>query len=352
MNRINHLVISIVLLAIALPVFAQGEGDQPTPPLPIAQLESPVNLVPVESIATYQTGAFLEGVAIDDDGNLYVTSTIISPDDGFAEGGETAILKVTPDGTLTEFAQPLGGFAGVIVYAGDALYMTAITPQTPEFHGVQRMSLDGEFEMFTQLPVEAGPNGITLLPGGNLIVADSSLGVLYEIDRETGDYTTWIDAPNTLGPDQGFYPGANGVQVYENQVYVAVPDRLSIVRIPILEDGSAGEPEIHAEGIAGDDFSIDVEGNLYVTTHPFNTVTKVFPDGSMETIATAEQNIVGSTATVFGNQSGDETSLYVVNDGGLFEVMMGMREVPLEPHIVRLDVGITGYALPDSTSSP
>ncbi len=330
-----RLLLFVILLLRLLPVSAQEL------PLPVNQLQAPVNVVPAESIATYQPGALLEGITIDDAGNLYFTSIVLTS----ATGGDSALLKLTPNGDLSLLTDEIV-FGGVLTYVDGLLYMTSNAPQEPEAHGVWTITLDGDAQPWVLLPEGSSPNGITLLPDGDFLVADAYAGKLYRIDTETETVSVWLDNPELLAPVTPGLPGANGVQVYENAVYVTVSDYQTVVRIPILEDGSAGETVIHAEGIAGDDFSIDTEGNLYVTTHPFNTVTKVFSDGSMETIATADQNIIGSTATVFGNQPGDETSLYVVNDGGVFEVMMGIRETPLEPHIVRLEVGVKGYQIP------
>jgi hypothetical protein len=65
-----------------------------------------------------------------------------------------------------------------------------------------------------------------------------------------------------------------------------------------------------------DDFAIDPAGNLYGTTHVFNSVVRIAPDGSMTTIAQAEQGMTGSTALAFGTGS-DCASVYVVTNGGM-----------------------------------
>ena len=83
-------------------------------------------------------------------------------------------------------------------------------------------------------------------------------------------------------------------------------------------DGKLGAPTVFASGIPGDDFAIDKEGSLYVTTHPFNTIVRVKQDGSRNIIADASQGIIGATDAAFGTTPGDENTLYVATDGGAF----------------------------------
>ena len=97
--------------------------------------------------------------------------------------------------------------------------------------------------------------------------------------------------------------------------------------------------KIVKEEIFADDFDFDDAGNAYITTHPFNVITRLTPNGTMSVIAEAEQDVRGNTACRFGRKTGDKKSLYVVGDGGIFNPSSG----GLQPAtVVRLEIDTTG----------
>jgi sugar lactone lactonase YvrE len=125
-------------------------------------------------------------------------------------------------------------------------------------------------------------------------------------------------------------------------LYASNTEKMQLIKIPLQADGQPGEPEVFLQPINLDDFAFDQEGNLYGTTHIYNSVVKIAPDRSVTTIAQAEQGVTGSTALAFGRDEDDRTSLYVVTNGGMsFPPPTG-----LEPaQVVRLEVGIAGKPL-------
>jgi predicted ester cyclase len=299
--------------------------------------EAPVNPLPAEEVALYEPGAFLESVVVDAEGNLYLTN--------IRQGQPGQIIKLTPEGESTVFVEMSDGSNdgfGVLALSSDdqSLYATTfVGGQDSQGPGLWRFSPDGTGERFASFPQGALPNGVTAGSEGHLLVADSLLGVIWQVDAVTGEVSEWLKHP-LLAPRPviGVYPGANGIQTWNGDVYVAVSDSTNILRIPVNEDGSAGNPVIHATGVPTDDFTIDRAGSIYATTHVFNTVVKIAPDGSLEVVATAEEGVIGPTSTAFGRREGDETSLYVVNDGGLFGMQIGAYSGELRPNVVRLTV--------------
>jgi sugar lactone lactonase YvrE len=87
-----------------------------------------------------------------------------------------------------------------------------------------------------------------------------------------------------------------------------------------------------------DDFAFDRAGNLYVTTHPFNSIVRVRPDGQHELLAGVAEGVSGPTDATFGTVPGDVGALFVVTDGGLLE---GRPLEEQRPALLRLDVGAT-----------
>jgi sugar lactone lactonase YvrE len=180
------------------------------------------------------------------------------------------------------------------------------------------------------LPAGSVPNGLAVDARGNVYVADSFGGVLWRVNAGASQAEVWLKhawlAPRPL---VGRYPGANGLQIAQDAVYVAVSDRSLLLRVPIAADGTAGAPQIYASGLPGDDFAVARDGTLYVTTHPFNTVVRLGRDGRTTVVAGPGQGVVGPTAAAIGHDG----SIYVVTDGGLYRPLPGG---PLLPAVMRL----------------
>ncbi|MEM8531935.1 MAG: DoxX family protein [Chloroflexota bacterium] len=297
--------------------------------------------VPSEIVASHEYGSFLESVQVDSTGNIYYTNISgIAPVESIGvvdmSSADGFIHQITPDGESRVWASlPKGTLPNVIALTDDAMFVTVSSTVTPEHHGVWRFSLDGQGESLVTLPQDVYPNGITVGPDGKLYIADSALGRIWQVDPANQKAELWLD-DDVLKPRRfvAIGPAANGLEFWNNDLYVAVTDKSHIVRIPLNDDGTPGTPNIHVTGIVGDDFAIDQDGALYVTTHPFNTVVRVSQTGELTIIAGEEEGVVGSTDAAFSILPGQEQILYVATDGGLSE---GRSDGTA--HIVRLDVG-------------
>ena len=103
-----------------------------------------------------------------------------------------------------------------------------------------------------------------------------------------------------------------------HDLIVTVSDRTTVLRYSMDDRGHFVKAGLIASGIPGDDFAIGLDGSLFITTHPYNTVIKVSPAGERSIIGKQEQHIVGATEAVFGKTAKDQRTLYVVTDGGAF----------------------------------
>jgi sugar lactone lactonase YvrE len=118
-------------------------------------------------VAEYEQGEFLESVAFDRHGNMYVTSAF-----------KGVIYKLAPDGTQTTFAtfpvgegdfgQQSGAVLTLVLDRGGIVYATVQHPD-PTLHGVWRIAPDGTKAVVATLPLDAQPNGITIDRRGNLL---------------------------------------------------------------------------------------------------------------------------------------------------------------------------------------
>jgi len=133
----------------------------------------------------------------------------------------------------------------------------------------------------------------------------------------------------------------NGVKAFGSHVYFTNTERSLIVRVRARPDsgGAEGELEVLAEGFVGDDFAIDTEGSLYVTTHVHNQLQRLSIGGRRTVLAGPDDGMHGSTAAAFGQAASDRRSLYVTTTGGIVAPIDGrVREAKL----IRLDVGVDG----------
>ena len=155
------------------------------------------------------------GQAVDADGNLYL---------GHCEGGN--VLKVTPDGSVSEYARGPGG-------------REMVCPNYPAFdsEGNLYLSESGDWSG------EVNGHILRIPPGG-------------------GEAELWfpepVDTPNGIALD-----------AEERYLYFVETFGESVARIRINEDGSVGELEkvLHMPRHVPDGIAFDVEGRLWIACH-------------------------------------------------------------------------------------
>jgi sugar lactone lactonase YvrE len=291
----------------------------------------------VETVTLFDPtrGETPESVQFDSQGNLVVSMALT---------GE--VRRIAPDGTQTTLAwmplapgvTPCASAFGIAIMGGIALdphdnVYGSVAPCDGAI-GIYRVPAGGGVpERIAALPANALPNGIAYRAGW-LYVADTSLGVVWRIAADGSSTSVWTADPR-LTPLPDFFPGPNGLQIFRDEVYVAVSDRAHVLAFPIGDDGAAGPGRVHAAGVGLDDFAFDVHGNLYGTTDPFNTVVRVAPDGTSTVLLTAADGLDGPTSCVFGVQ-GDNQQLYVANAAFPFFT------TTFRPSILRVDLGVPG----------
>lgn len=299
----------------------------------------------VDTVVLFNPAAFEtpESIQFDRHGNAYVS---------FALTGE--VRKIAPDGTQTTLAfmpirpdvQPCQNGFGLPLTGGLALdhqgniYVSVTSCNAPDI-GVWKISKQGQTSQLAVLTGGAAPNGIAFHAGW-LYVSDAIGGAVYRVHSDgNSPAELWTNSSLLTPVPLPLTPGPNGVQVFRDEVYVAVSDRAHVVAFPIEPDGSAGTPRVHVSGIGLDDFAFDVKGNLYGTTDPFNTVVRITPDGAITVLLTAADGLDGPTAAAFG-VGGDNKNLYVTN--AAFPFFPGPN--PRRPSILRYHVGIPGKPRP------
>ena len=99
-----------------------------------------------------------------------------------------------------------------------------------------------------------------------------------------------------------------------------------------------GEPPCSRAASGVTTFAIGRDASLFITTHPYNTLVKVTPEGTRTIIADVKDAISGATDAVFGRGSKDKDTLYVVTDGGAFTGGTKTRGalIALEPYSIAI----------------
>lgn len=319
-TRLIAITTLVVMLALPLTLYAQGTDS-----------------LAVETVTKYDAlaGELPEGIAADEQGNIYVSLSPL---------GE--IRKIGPDGSESLFATlpPAGesgsGLLGLALDASGNVYAASGTDD-PSTSGVYRINSDGTYERFAGSEAIGFPNSLAFDEQGNLYVTDTIMGAVWRIPRG-GTAELWLQDDLLVGlnlPDLPFpIPlGANGIAYRDGNIYVANTEKAHIVRIPVLTDGSAGDPEIIAAGdelFPLDGIALDVHGNIYALVIAQSKLVRIAADdGTVTTLATAEDGLDFPASLAFGTAEGDRQSVFVTNyaigpPGGA------------GPGVVKIDVGV------------
>jgi sugar lactone lactonase YvrE len=292
----------------------------------------------VKTVATFDplSGELPEGIVVDKVGNIYFS---------FDPLGE--VWKISPGGTPKLFkAFGDAGALGMAVDVPGKVYVARAT-FNPDTHGVWRIDQDAAAERLAGSENIVYPNSLAFDKLGNLYVTDTILGAVWRIPPN-GTAELWLQHVVLEGLNLPEIPipfplGANGIAYRKGDLYVANTEKAHVVRIPVLGDGSPGEPQIVAEGsdlFPLDGIALDVHGNIYTLVIAQSTLVRIDPEtGSITTLASAAEGLDFPASLAFGTGKGDRQSVFFTNfaigpPGGA------------GPAILKIDVDIPGQPLP------
>jgi sugar lactone lactonase YvrE len=244
---------------------------------------------------------------------------------------------------------------GLAVKADGDAYVVGVRLSPTFLLGVYRLPRDGG--PCTHLPGTdqiAQPNALAFDKVGNLYVTDHDPGRIYRISPG-GTVDLWLEdpllAPVPLPGDPGFVVGANGIQYWQGSLLVANTTQRSILRVPILPEGSPGPVAVLYDVAANpggpvffpDGLALDVHGNVYAADAISSQIVRVSADGSYAEIlaaAYAGHPLDSPTSLAFGTGKGNRKNLFVTNSGLIGPSAMGM------PSLIRIGTEVPGNPVP------
>ena len=303
---------------------------------PIASAQSPVETV-VELPSEERVP---ENLAIDGDGNLYFGITAGEVWRLSAEQTQRTGLTLED---CTQVATLPGSVIGVEVGPDGTVFVAS---QADAGTGVWRVPPDGgDPALFASIPAgnqdQVFPNDVLYDDEQQrLLVTESFAGIVYEVSLNATDPDTaasvWLDAEAL--DTESF--GANGLAFGpDGAVFVAVTRATSdgedvgrLVRVPVADDGSAGDAETYLESSAifGADGIATRQRNVYVAANSLNEVVRVTPGGQTVTIASGDDGLVFPSDVVFGTTTQQQSDLFICNFA---------NENPTDGAILRTNVG-------------
>ncbi|MEM9293684.1 MAG: hypothetical protein AAGD01_18535 [Acidobacteriota bacterium] len=260
-------------------------------------------------LAEWPVGTFVENLVALADGSFLVSVVTAK-----------RIDRVSADGSRAVFAQfehePTG-----LSRVGDEVIVNLGAPGQPGW-ALWGLSLaDGERRSIAEIPEALFLNGSTPFGDRSVLVTDSILGQVFQVDLLDGSYRVWW-RDERLGKisEDRWMPGANGIAATENEVFVASTERALLLRVEIQPNGSAGAAGVLGEQLVGDDLVLAADGTIYLTTNVYNQVLAVSEDGSRRELAGVDQFMNGATAAALA----PDGHLVVTTTGGILAPVDGV----------------------------
>lgn len=269
--------------------------------------EARAEVVHAEVIAEWPVGTFVENLLVLDDENALVS--VLS-----SAAIEKVSLGTGKRETFARLSKEPTGITGV----GDRIFVNVGSPGERGW-AIYELKMDGGFSVAVEIENALFLNGNAPFTESSLLTVDSILGQVFEVDVDTGRVSLWLESELlTKSSPEPMMPGANGVKAVGDQAYFTSTERALVLRCDIV-DGKPGALEVLAKRFVGDDFAVDTEGNLYVTTHVHNQVLRLSPTGERVVVAGVDEWMHGATSCAFDSHGG----LLVTTTGGIFAPIDG-----------------------------
>jgi hypothetical protein len=262
-----------------------------------------------EILARFPNGTFLENLVVEPDGRVLFTNYFAKRLEVWSSSAGQAPFATVPDHPVS--LTQLGGGRQVLAVHG-ASFMDGPAAMRGRA-ALLLLAPNGTVTRRIALPDAIFPNGAMLTSSGQLLLADSALGRVWQVDLETGAATPWLDDP-LLSPVAGQpYPGVNGIKRAGDALLLSNSAQRSLLRVRLAGGAAPSAPEQIARMTTGvDDFVVAGDGVIYAATHA-EGLARLAPSADTPTTMPA-QGVEGSTAVAL---TPDGRALYALGTGGL-----------------------------------
>lgn len=128
-------------------------------------------------------------------------------------------------------------------------------------------------------------------------MADVAYSAIWKISPDGKKVELWSAHPLLNAPPNpysGFYLGVSALTLDKQQkkVYAVIMGNPAVLKIPIKEDGSAGEPQaFQPTGYSLlDGIELDAKGNIYISEMLRSEIWALSPDGSQRILIASKAN--------------------------------------------------------------
>ncbi|RDW69884.1 hypothetical protein BP5796_08281 [Coleophoma crateriformis] len=295
-----------------------------------------VHSLPSRTVYQFSNPSWIENLAVRSNGQLLL-NVLSTPDlyllDPMAEYSEPYLLYRFPNSLgllgITEMQEDVfyilsGNFSVTTGDTGPGTYavwkvdLTLYTlgkPWDPE-SAISKVVDMPEAKLLNSLM----PLQITA-EGGIVLISDSALGAVWQLDVSTGDYSILLAFPEMTFPTGASLPiGINGLRLRGDWLYWANSEQDTFCRVKIDSEGQAiSAVETLVSNVTFiDDFAFDRQGNAWVALDLSSELGVIRPGQKDVTIAlgaSSSLTVAGPTSVQFGRACGDTETLYVVTNG-------------------------------------
>jgi DNA-binding beta-propeller fold protein YncE len=266
--------------------------------VPASAASAPVSDARIAVHFDLAKGQLPENIALAPSGGAYVTLAAARQVAQITPGGATRILATLPVPADGGVHTPVLGFALTtgIVRADDGTLYFLYATGTDDLTGLWSLRPGGVPRRIAALPGTGLPNGLALDERTRTFyVTDSVLGTIWSVPATGGAPAAWSTAPELASA--GFL-GANGLKIHNGAVWATNLDRGTVLRIPVLPGGRAGQVKTRATGLTGiDDFAFSGRGDRIVAAlNGPSEVALIQPDGTHSTVLTAADGLQNPTS--------------------------------------------------------
>gem|GEM_PF-2046060 len=281
----------------------------------LAMFSAPVAATELDEMrvmATYEHGAFLENLEVQEDSRVLMTNytnktiEVMSSDE---EVSTFANLEIFPISLISIDGGYLVAGHGKSFFEGEDFVLT---------QAFLTLDKDGNQTGQFAAPDARMLNGMVELSNGAILIADSLASTIWQVDVAAQSITPWLqDQALAMVPNEaGFLPGANGLKLHAGNLVVSNTSQGSLTSIELDASGApVGQPTQIADAGRIDDFWVRDNGSIIYTTHS-DEMMLMNADGSITELFA--QGCNGCTA-IAPYPLGQDQDFVFINDGGMFE---------------------------------